>query len=445
MAGLRPGAIPPQAERCVGPVVAGIGILTLAVCTIVAADQPHGRWPVTLILAGAAGLWLFALIPAVRYRTRKPWLAAGFFAVLLACATALVAQADPFTVFASIGYPIAFVLFAPRWSVFAAAATAVVPLLGKGAWQPDTSTPPWITVISIAGPILYVAWFVGAENEQRRRTNEKLAEANERLETALTENAVLQAQLLSQARHAGVLDERRRMAREFHDTVAQGLTGIVTQLQAADRATEDAERQRRLGQVHTLARESLTEARRAVLALRPEPLVESHLPEALSGLASRVSGTSGVKVTAETEGDARPLPPELEVTLYRVAQEALANAEKHAHADRIGLTLTYAGDLVLLDIRDDGTGFVLEDCGGDRESGTGAAAHRGGTRSGPAHSSGDRDDGTGFGLQAMRQRVRQAAGTLTIESAPGEGTAVHAEFPAIPSPGTAPPLPAPSG
>jgi len=384
-------------------------VLTLVVCTIVAANQPHpdpGQWRLTLILAAATGGWLSMLVLVLPRRTRNPWLAVGFFAVLLSGATALAGRADPFTVFASIGYPIAFVLFSPRWSIFAAAATAVVPLLGKGAWHPDTSTAPWITVVSIVGPILYVAWFIGAENEQRRRTNEKLAEANERLETALTENAALQAQLLTQARQSGVLDERQRVAREFHDTVAQGLTGIVTQLAAAEQTSEAAERQRRLDQVHALAKESLTEARRAVHALRPAPLTDSHLPEALSGLAKRVSGTSGAKVTAETAGDARPLPPELEVTLYRVAQEALANAEKHARADRIGVTLTYAGDLVLLDIRDDGRGFAP----------------------------GDRGDGTGFGLQAMRQRVEQMAGTLTIESAPGEGTAVHAEFPAAPSP-----------
>ncbi|MBN9745120.1 histidine kinase [Amycolatopsis sp. A1MSW2902] len=409
MIGLRPGSVDPKAERWAGPLFAGIGILALAVCTIIAAGQPHGdpaQWRTTLLLAAASGLWLLVLIPVFPRRTRKPWLAIGFFVVLLAGATVLTSRVDPFTAFASIGYPIAFVLFPTRWSIFAAAATAVVPLLAKGIWEPS---PPWITAVSIVGPILYVAWFVGAENEQRRRTNEKLAQSNAQLETALTENAALHAQLLTQAREAGVLDERQRMAREIHDTVAQGLTGIVTQLQAADRATEAADRQRHLDHVHTLAKDSLTEARRAVQALRPEPLADSHLPEALAGLANRVSGTSGAKVTADVAGDAQPLLPELEVALYRVAQEALANAEKHAHATRIGITLTYTSDLVMLDVRDDGRGFA----------------------------SGDRGDGTGFGLEAMRQRVQRVAGSLTIESARGEGTAVHAEFPAIPSPAQA--------
>jgi signal transduction histidine kinase len=272
-------------------------------------------------------------------------------------------------------------------------------------WGPSASTPAWVVVVSVIGPMLFVAWFVGVENDKRKRANAELAESNARLETALDENAGLQAQLLAQAREAGVLDERQRMAREIHDTLAQGLTGIVTQLQAADRAASEASRERHLAQVHALAKDSLTEARRAVQALRPEPLTDSRLPEALADLARRVTDTSGVAVAAETSGEARPLLPELEVTLYRVAQEALANAEKHARASRIGVTLTYADDVVLLDVRDDGAGFTPGE---------------------PA-----RGDGTGFGLQAMRQRVQRVAGTLAIESAPGEGTAVNVQVPAI--------------
>ena len=127
----------------------------------------------------------------------------------------------------------------------------------------------------------------------------------------------------------------------------------------------------------------------------------------MAELARRVTDTSGVAVTAETSGEPVPLLPELEVTLYRVAQEALANAEKHARASRIAVSLTYTGDVVLLDVRDDGAGFdpASPACG----------------------------DGTGFGLQAMRQRVRRVAGMFVLESAPGEGTAVNVQLPAIPA------------
>ncbi|MFI5606263.1 sensor histidine kinase [Amycolatopsis sp. NPDC051903] len=408
MMGVVPGAVHPGAERRAGPLFAGIGLAALVACTIWAATSDHGspaRWRITLAVAAAAAGWLLLLVPLFPRRARYPWLAVGYFAGLLAAGAALATLVDAFTAFASIGYPIAFVLFPARWSIFAVTATAAVPLLAKEIWGTHTPTPAWVFVASVAGPMLYAAWFVGAENEKRRRANAALAEANARLETALEENAGLHAQLLTQAREAGVHDERQRLAREIHDTLAQGLTGIVTQLQAADRATSEDARQRHLGQVHTLAKDSLTEARRAVQALRPEPLADSHLPSALADLARRITDTSGVAVTAETSGEPVPLLPELEVTLYRVAQEALANAEKHARAQRIAVTLTYAGDVVLLDVRDDGAGF-------DPAS--------------PA-----RGDGTGFGLQAMRQRVRRVAGTFTLESAPGDGTAVNVQLPAI--------------
>ena len=110
-----------------------------------------------------------------------------------------------------------------------------------------------------------------------------------------------------------------------------------------------------------------------------------------------------VQVTAT--GTARPLPPDAEVALLRTAQEALANVAKHANASRAWLTLSYMGDVVTLDVRDDGVGFKVP-AGGDGR-------------------------GTGFGLSAMRQRVNRVAGTLAIESEPGGGTAVSARVPAI--------------
>ncbi len=115
-----------------------------------------------------------------------------------------------------------------------------------------------------------------------------------------------------------------------------------------------------------------------------------------------------------TTGDVQPLHAEVEVALLRTAQEALANVAKHANASRVGLTLSYMGDVVTLDVRDDGVGFKV-----------------------PA---GSDVRGTGFGLSAMRQRVNRVAGTLAIESEPGAGTAISARVPAIVAPGTGRPL-----
>jgi signal transduction histidine kinase len=140
-------------------------------------------------------------------------------------------------------------------------------------------------------PMCGLAWFgrhSDQQNRQREQALEQAREANGRLEATLAENAGLHEQLISQAREAGIVDERQRMAREIHDTLAQGLTGIITQLQAAEQASQDPVRWRRHFAAATgLARESLSEARRSVHALRPEPLETARLSEALAGVAER--------------------------------------------------------------------------------------------------------------------------------------------------------------
>lgn len=252
-----------------------------------------------------------------------------------------------------------------------------------------------------------------AELEHRR----ELAEANERLRETLAENAALHARLVEQAREAGVMDERQRLGGEIHDTIAQGLTGIVRHLEVAERfdsgpgpgsgpsSAADAEKRRRAVRVaRDLARESLAEARRSVQALRPGPLETAQLPQALTDLATNWSRASGLPARVEISGDAVTLPPAVEVALFRAAQEALANAGKYSRASRVGLTLSYTGDVVVLDVVDDGKGFDT------------AAA-------GPS------TDGTGYGLSAMRERLKQLGGSLTIESGPGDGTAISAAVP----------------
>ena len=137
-------------------------------------------------------------------------------------------------------------------------------------------------------------------------------------------------------------------------------------------------------------------------------LAEARLPDAIGDLARRWAQLNGVDAALTTTGDARPLHPDVEVALLRTAQEALANVAKHARAGRVGLTLSYLEDLVILDVRDDGAGFE-------------PAARR------PTGS----PDG-GFGLTGMRHRVQRLAGRLEIESQPGAGTVVSATVPAIP-------------
>jgi signal transduction histidine kinase len=205
-----------------------------------------------------------------------------------------------------------------------------------------------------------------------------------------------------------VRDERQRLAREIHDTITQGLIGIITQLEAARQTQSHAKSwQRHLTNAERLVRESLSEARRSVTASLPESLEGASLPEALSQVAQQWTMVNGVPIKVVVAGDAEPLHPEIEVAILRTAQEALANVARHAQASRVGLTLSYMGDVVALDVRDDGSGFVISDGRGSQQE--------------------------GFGLTTMRQRVSRVAGTLIVESEPGVGTSVSARIPAIPA------------
>ncbi|HTU74140.1 MAG TPA: sensor histidine kinase [Trebonia sp.] len=254
-------------------------------------------------------------------------------------------------------------------------------------------------------------WLLHDRDEQvahHQMATAELTASNRRLEAIIEENDALHEQLLLSARESGTLDERRRMAREIHDTLAQGLTGIVTQLQAAEQAADDPARWRRHVSAATrLARDSLTEARRSVHALRPQPLEDGRLSEALAGVAERWTGLHGIPVQVTTTGTARLVRPEVEFALLRAAQEALANVARHAHATRVGLTVSYMENEVALDVRDDGVGFDSTQPPGGQ----------------PGHD--------GFGLVAMRQRIEDLTGTLQVESEPGGGTAISACVPTI--------------
>jgi signal transduction histidine kinase len=213
--------------------------------------------------------------------------------------------------------------------------------------------------------------------------------------------------LIEEARRAGMIGERKRLAREIHDTLIQGFASIVVNLEAAEGSLGEfpGPYARHLDEARATAREGLSEARRIVWALRPGALDGAPLPDALARLAGRWSKATGVRADVAVTGEAVPLSTEAEVTLLRVAQEALNNVGKHAGARRAVLTLSYMGDNVTLDVTDDGVGFETE----------GAASQAG-------------PDG-GFGLGAMRERVEGVGGTLLVESEVGGGTTLAVGLP----------------
>ena len=353
---------------------------------------------------------------------------AVFFTVFVVIMAALVIRDPWFGFLTPAGYLYAFAVLPWPWRLPGVAAVAVVAATAQTSGV-NRASPfgilVYAAVLSVnVIPLCALAWMDwsnDAHAEQREQALAEVREANQRLEATLAENAGLHEQLLTQAREAGILDERQRMAGEIHDTLAQGLTGIITQLQAAEQASGDhAGWRRHVSAATRLARESLSEARRSVDALRPESLETGRLSDALAGVAERWSALHAIAVQVTTTGTVRPVRPDAEFALLRAAQEALANVAKHARATRVGLTLSYMDDEVALDVRDDGRGF-----------------------DGSAGSAG------GFGLAAMRQRIEGLSGTLQVESEPGGGTAISACVPAGPAeaPGSAvaPGAAAPSG
>ncbi|MEJ3750854.1 sensor histidine kinase [Actinomycetes bacterium KLBMP 9797] len=357
---------------------------------------------VTLMLVLVAAVWVYGWHTRPR---RQHWQrtapAVVYFAGMLVLFVALMARDTIFVLFTITGFFHAYQL--KPWPL------GVAGVLGTSvALNTMTSGAPEATAGSLGGYLGLItvqtaaigAGIVFAEKagEQQRHRDEMVA----RLEAALEENAGLHAQLLTQAREAGVLDERQRMARELHDTLAQGLAGIITQVQAAQRVWSEPTRARpHVDRALALAKDNLTEARRSVQALRPRQLEEARLPEAVTELARRWADETGVRPRVEITGEPAPLSPAIEVALFRVAQEALTNVAKHAGAARVGVTLSYLGDIVLLDVRDDGVG-IRSDAGG-----------------------------RGFGLNSMRQRIRGVGGAVTVESVPGEGTTISASVPMI--------------
>ncbi|RSS55664.1 sensor histidine kinase [Streptomyces sp. WAC01280] len=337
---------------------------------------------------------------------------ATLFLVRAALAFALTWLSPFFSIYACIGYFDATHLLPRRLPRAGLLVTAVIMAGSQSGGLPPVSLVQWLAFGGLfalnAGLAVGFSHLGTKDAEQaaeRAATIAELGRANSRLEQALAENAALQAQLLLQAREAGVADERRRLAAEIHDTIAQGLTGVVTQLQAAS-AAPDAERaEAHLRRAADLARHSLGEARRSVRNLGPVALEHDSLPEALRKTVADWADRTGVDTRFTVTGAEEPLHDEVAATLLRIAQEALSNAARHSGAGRAGVTLSYMGDEITLDVRDDGRGFdplALPDRSGD---------------------------GGGFGLGGMRARAARLAGSVVVETAPGEGTAISARVP----------------
>jgi PAS domain S-box-containing protein len=263
----------------------------------------------------------------------------------------------------------------------------------------SSGTKKFLTIPMLIGG--HVNGFIGIRHGDRQPYRPEEVE----LAQALAHQAMFAIQLnefAEQSQQAAVLKERNRMARDIHDTLAQSLTGVIVQLQAAEDATLKSykkEARNHLQSARELARHGLAEARRSVRALRPQALEEATFWEALKSLMKNATAGTSLETKFRVRGEMRDLPPVAQENLLRIGQEALTNTLKYAHATRFEARLSFTAQEVRLDLRDNGNGFKMN----------------------------GRHDG--FGLVGMRERVEQIGGALTIASAPGKGTKIVVVLP----------------
>jgi signal transduction histidine kinase len=274
----------------------------------------------------------------------------------------------------------------------AVAASATIGFVADAGWSEQSM---WAVApdmfVSLLFSLLLGLWISRIIHQSRDRAD-LIAE----LETTRSE--------LAAAHHTqGVMAERERLAREIHDTLAQGFTSIVmlSQVAAEDVDRDPAAARRRLAAIEDVARENLAEARALVAAFSPVGLVGATLADAVGRLAERFGAETGLAVDVEAVGDFSGLAREQEVVVLRVAQEALTNVRRHARARQVTVRLVADDAGARVEVGDDGVGFS------------------------PA-------TGPGYGLAGMRGRVREVGGDLDVASSPGRGTRVTVRVPLDP-------------
>lgn len=294
----------------------------------------------------------------------------------------------PFATF--LAFPMFFLflhLLHVPWSIIATACATVFSIIGfsgHSGWN----------IGAIVGPIIGAAVALGIGLGYRALYRE----VQER-ESLIADLRATREQLAVSEREAGTLAERTRLARELHDTVAQGLASIQLLLHAAQRSTHDEKLTQTLALAQETAAANLAETRRFIHELTPPILENQSLAAALRRLAETTTRSGGPEVTAYVVGVARTLPMPLETALLRIAQGSLANVVTHASARTATVVLSYDDD-VCLDIIDDGIGFVPRNVlDGPQKPGS-------------------------FGLSAIRSRVFELGGTVSYQSEPGAGTTV---------------------
>ncbi|MHB8457003.1 MAG: sensor histidine kinase [Acidimicrobiales bacterium] len=363
-------------------------LILVATLAIVDRHLDTARTAATLALAAAlAGWYLFNGAKALRCDSSTARYIAGAAVIFVAMVAVFPASGVMLYVLCAQS----FALLELRWGILAVvvleSVTAASQLANFGLHAPNVTA-----VVSWFDPTLLMGCLLGAF------IHRIIAESSERA-GLIAQLHEARAGLAVASRDAGVLQERERLAREIHDTLAQGFTSLVLLVRAAGSeiaAGDLAGASRHLDLAERTARENLAEARSLVAAKAPAGLEDHSLPEALRRLTSGLDA-DGIAAGFEVSGMPRPLGASLEVTAYRVAQEALTNVRRHAGAHSVGVRLSYCADETSLEVCDDGCGFQAP--------------------------------GSGFGLAGMKARAADVGGRVEVTSGPGTGTTVRLLLP----------------
>lgn len=367
---------------------AHVGLGALAAVSALRFAVRHGWADQTPVLIALTVAMLVADLAARRSdgRSRVAWLivAGSLWLVLTALAPSFVWCAFPLLLL--------FLRHAlGRWGAMAASVVALASI--AALWRLATRFDPSV----IAGPVV-VAMLLAVTH--RALSRETAAHA------AVIDQLTATRQQLAEQEHAsGVMSERQRLAREVHDSVAQGIASVLMLTQAAvqDLDQDPGAARRHLVKAVEQARNDLDEVRHIVHALAPRALDGASLGTALARLCEQQSAAGPTAVSFTIADDPVPTSTSEDAALLRITQEAVSNALRHAHASRVDVTLSYLPDGITLDVVDDGRGFDVAEqrCGG-------------------------------HGLGTMSERAAEIGGRLSIESAPGNGTAVTATLAAPP-------------
>ncbi|WP_026185109.1 sensor histidine kinase [Salinispora pacifica] len=354
------------------PVAARAG----AVATIAVALVWYAAW--RRVLSGGGG---------------ATWRGYAYFAGATGLFAAGVAMANGVSLLLAMLCPQAYVIL-PRRRAFIAVMTVNVSYLAVVfAVSRDLvallEAPLWVAMMTVVVSVVCGTWFSHVSDQ-----NDDRAELIRALEASRAEVARL-------SHEDGVNAERQRLAADIHDTIAQGLSSVLMLMQAAEADLERSpgKARRHLALAMDTARDNLTEARALVGALTPAALDDSSLAQALRRLVDRFRSETGLHAEFAADVTGPPLPKALEVVLLRTAQESLTNVRKHARANAVVVRLEHHDGSLVLETQDDGCGRATT-----AQSG-------------------------GYGLAAMRSRVQQMSGTVTVSSELGSGTLVRVEVP----------------